>query len=110
MYNLVEKERTALETDAEGSIIVEYAIITHPLAIEEGISLECFGIRVSTSTKTGQLIDVAQIPNITMSALEIRRIFMLLLKHTVTPVSLYEIMDVYLAQPEHFAHLAEEPV
>lgn len=109
MYEILEKKRKTIETD-DGDLVIEYAILFHPVEAEAGIYFDYYGIRISTYSKENELIDLAQIPNITMNGLEINRIFMLLFHYTVTPVSLYDVMDVYLADPEHFASLSEELV
>ena len=108
MCEIFEKKRILVEMDSGEELIVEYAILIHRIPVEEGIYFDCYGIRVSTYSKENQAIDCSQISNITMNVLEIKRIFMLLLKYTVTPVSLYDVMDVYLADPEHFACFEEE--
>lgn len=110
MYEILEKKQKTVEIDNEKELIVEYAVLVHPLVVKDGICFDHYGIRISTYSKENKLIDLAQIPNITLSTLEINQIFMLLLKHTVTPVSLYDVMDVYLADPDHFTCLSEELV
>lgn len=92
-------------TAGEQKIQIRYFLIVNEIRFENGLEFEIFGLKVETLDEHQSILNEACIPNITTSALEIERLIMVLLSYTVTPVSIYEVLDEYLAEPEHFLSL-----
>ncbi len=75
---------------------LDYYITVGEAAFENGTSFESYGVKIVMTRENGEK-EMSQIDDIFVNSLEIDELVMLLSKYTVTPMSLYEIMDDYLA-------------
>ncbi len=58
--------------------------------------IKAYGIRVEKFSGNN-LLECKEFKNITSKSIEIKRLFMLLSEHTVTPITLSDVLEDYLA-------------
>ena len=69
----------------------DYAILVGETPVSSGFSCESYGVRIQ-----GQNGESAQIPDITVSAARIDELMDLLVRNTVTPCTLRDVVDDWL--------------
>ncbi|MEG2570784.1 MAG: DUF6514 family protein [Clostridia bacterium] len=83
-------------------LTITYSTVMNELILSCGAQIESFGLRIQ-SFENGEIpVDSVEILDITQSALEIDSIIMVLFTYTVTPATVYDVLDDYLAAPESF--------
>lgn len=65
--------------------------------MDNGIVIESYGIKITKGEIGGEVEEKAAIHNISFKSLEIYDMIVLLSDYTVTPVSVYEVLDDFLA-------------
>lgn len=86
----------------QGNLLKKKLILSDLQLEYELLYNEGYGIRISVY-RDNMCVDRAEIHNICVSALEIQRIFMVLSKYAVTPVTVYDVLDVYFDDPDRFS-------
>ena len=86
--------RTKLKRNLADNLIAEYKIVYG----------DNYGIGI-TVYRNGICEDSIIIHDICIDALEIERIIMVLFVYAVTPVTAYDVLDVYFDDPERFSNL-----
>ena len=82
--------------DEDEELKLDYYITVGEVVFEGGASFESYGVKIVMTRENGEK-EETQINDIFVNLLEIDELIMLLSRCTVTPMSLYEIMDDYLA-------------
>ncbi len=85
-----------VENDNNEKLKLDYYITVGEIECESGASFESYGVKIVMTREDGEN-ESAQIDDIFVNSLEIDELIVLLSRCTVTPMSLYEIMDDYLA-------------
>lgn len=91
-------ETQSITTNAGEALDLEYSILTARAKLPNKTSLESYGVKVDVFRKDEmrELVDCAEIADITTNLLEIERLVVLLSRCTVTPTTIYEVLDDYL--------------
>ena len=71
--------------------------VVYEIVCDENGLRDSYGIAISTYTSEGKLNEFVEIPNISENFIEIDTLFMVLYKYEVTPITLYDVLDVLLA-------------
>lgn len=78
--------------DEEGRVhIYDYSILVGEMAVSPGFSCESYGVRVRE-----QGGESGEVPNITVSIARIDELMELLVRNTVTPCTLRDVVDDWL--------------
>lgn len=85
------KEKLLKTQDGE-FIKVRYSIIATKTEGEDS-----YGLAITTFNNEGILDKIVEIPDVTQNFVEINTLFMVLYKYEVTSTTLYDVMDVCLA-------------
>ncbi len=88
------KEKTLMMQSGE-SFKIKYEILKD---ITDG--RYSYGIAISTFHKCENLNEFVEINDITENFVEMQALFMVLYKYEVTPMTLYDVLDVYLADQD----------
>jgi hypothetical protein len=76
---------------------LNYYILVDEIDMDNGIVIESYGIKITKGEIGGEVEEKAAIHNISFKSLEIYDMIVLLSDYTVTPVSVYEVLDDFLA-------------
>ena len=97
MYKREAMKEKLIKTESGENVTIKYATVKSKT--ENGL---VYGIEISLVSETGELKDFIKIEDITANSLEMNCIFMLLYNYTVTPTTLYDVLDVYFADADSF--------
>ena len=84
-------------TDGNGSLHLDYILLVSEVSLSDSYTLECYGIGIHCYRDFAEAAEIAEIENISFSSLEIDRMLMVLSEGTVTPTTVYQILDDMLA-------------
>ena len=71
--------------------------VIYKVLVTEKDGVNSYGIATYSYNNEGVLNESVEINDITQNVLEIDTLLMVLYKYEVTPVTLYDVLDVYLA-------------
>lgn len=89
------KERKTIFCEDGKKYTLEYSVVEDYLDFQRE-RLKMYGIRINKFLGN-KLLECKEIKNITSKSIEIKRLFMLLSVHTVTPITLSDVLEDYLA-------------
>ncbi len=95
MREILFSEKSVRDEDGR-ELRLGYYITVNDVVLKGTTSFESYGVKIVMAGENGKS-ETAKIDDIFVNLLEINELIMLLSRCNVTPVSLYEIMDDYLA-------------
>jgi len=70
--------------------------VVYELICRDNVCSNSYGIAISTYKRDGNLNEFVELPDISENFIEIHALFMVLYKYEVTPITLYDVLDVLL--------------
>ncbi len=95
MREILFSERNIRNEEGQ-ELYLRYYITVNDICREGSVLFESYGVKIVMVREDGKA-EAAKIDDIFVNLLEINELVMVLSRCSVTPVSLYEIMDDYMA-------------